>query len=522
MDVIENTGGRMTNTSASGGGAPTSGGALDPRLPVLVGVGQCQRRPSTDATAQPSPAQMMVDAVRLAADDSGAGDRLLKAADSVRVVDLMSWQYPDPAALVAEAIGASPRERVKTSVGGNTPQMLVNDAAGMIQRGELDVVVITGAEAMYTRMKARKGGGLAKWETQPDGAEPTRRMGVDKPGTNELEMARGLMMPIQLYPIFECAIRAAKGEGVDEHTMRIAELWSRFSEVGARNPNAWSPTALSAEEIATPGPDNRMVGFPYTKWLNSNMQVDQAAALILCSVEAARTAGVPEDRWVFVHSGADATDHWFVSERHDLHSSPAIRACGEASLRLAGIGIDDVAHLDVYSCFTSAVQVGCDALGVDAWDPSRVPTVTGGLVFAGGPGNNYVTHSIATMGDVLRADPGSYGVVTANGWYLTKHAIGVYSTRPPADRFRWESAQPAVDASPRREWVEHEGPVTIEAYTVMHERDGSRLVGLVAALLGDGRRTWANTDDADLMAAMECEELVGRTASIDAHGHLHV
>lgn len=489
--------------------------ALDPRTPVLVGLGQVQRKPDAgaDLDALGTPVDMMVDALRAAGDDSGAGSRLLERADSIRVIDLLCRRYADPAAALATALGASPRERVKTEVGGNSPQMVVNDASLMVQRGELDVVLIAGAEAMYTRNLARRAGERIEW---PDAGEaPTRRLGDPRPGSHDAELARGVMMPIQVYPIFECALRAGAGLTHDAHRTRIAELWSRFSQVAATNPSAWSQQAYSNGEVRDVRPDNRMVGFPYTKLMNANMTVDQAAALILCSVEAARAAGVPEDRWVFPWSGSDAADHWFVSERADLASSPAMAAIGRAAFELAGVGIDDIGHLDLYSCFPSAVQFAADAFGCDAWDRTRVPTVTGGLTYAGGPGNNYVTHSIAAMGQRLRENPGDLGLVNANGWYATKHSVGIYSSAPPSGGFRWVSAQAEVDASPATEVVaDHDGEVTIEAYTVMHDRSSAPEVALVACRTPTGARTWGTTNDADQMKVLVTDEGVGRPATL--------
>jgi acetyl-CoA C-acetyltransferase len=248
--------------------------------------------------------------------------------------------------------------------------------------------------------------------------------------------------------------------------------------------------------------------------MNSNNDVDQSAALVLCSVEAARRLGVPEDRWVFPLAGTDAHDTPFVSNRENLHSSPAIRVAGRRVLELAGLGLDDVRHVDLYSCFPSAVQIGATELGLSH---DRQLTVTGGLTFAGGPWNDYVTHSIATMAGVVRADPGSIGLCSANGGYTTKHAIGLYSTTPPSDGFRWEDVQDEVDAitTPRDFAEEHEGPVTIESYTVMHERDGSMQQAIVPCLTDDGRRTWAISTDADLMKAMTTDDLVGVAGSIE-------
>lgn len=498
---------------------------LDPRLPVIVGVGQLVRRPEPDDVSTLSePVDMMADVLRLAASDSGAGDALLERADSVRTVELLSWRYPNPALLLAERLGASPRQTMRSTTGGNTPQALLNNAAAAIQRGDMDVVLIAGAEAVYTRLLARKANAWLAWTQQPEDVPAPELFGDDRPGTNDLEMARSIVLPTQVYPMFENALRAAADESIDEHQRKVSELWSGFSAVAARNPYAWSPEYKTPEEIRTSTPDNRMIGFPYPKYMNSNIQTDQAAGFILCSVQAARDAGVPEDRWVFVHSGADAYDHYWISERDNFTTSPAIRTCGREALGLAGKGIDDIAHLDIYSCFPSAVQIGARELGIDPFAPGRPLTVTGGLCFAGGPGNNYVTHSIAAMADAVRAEPGSFGLCTALGWYVTKHSIGVYSTTPPASgQYRGAHPQAEVDAMPRREAVaSHEGDVTIETYTVMHERDGSPMLGIVSCLLPDGRRAWANSNETGLLKAMCEEEFCGRPARLRDDGTLDV
>jgi acetyl-CoA C-acetyltransferase len=491
---------------------------LDPRLPVIVGVGQSLRKPEpADIPTVAEPVDMMVDVLRQAGADSGTGDALLRRADSVRTVDIISWRYVNAAVLVAERLGASPRQTTSTTIGGNSPQALVNDSAAAIQRGELDVALIAGAEAVYTRLVARKANAFLQWTQQvDDDAPPPEVFGDARPGTNDVEMARSLVIPTQVYPLFENALRAAAGRSVDEHQRVVSELWARFSEVASKNPYAWSPEARTAEEIRTTTPDNRMIGFPYPKYMNANIQTDQAAALILCSVEAARAAGVPEDRWVFVHRGADACDHWWVSERDSMTESPGIRVCGQA----LG-GVDQVDHVDLYSCFPSAVQVAAAELGFDL---DRQLTVTGGLCFAGGPGNNYVTHSIAAMCEVLRGDPGTTGLVTALGWYLTKHSLGLYSTSPPAaSAYSQAHPQAEIDRLPRRQYVgEHDGPVTVETYTVMHERDGTPVLGIVACLLPDGRRAWGNVNETGLLKAMAQEEFCGRPARLHPGGALTI
>jgi acetyl-CoA C-acetyltransferase len=401
-------------------------------------------------------------------------------------------------------------------MGGNSPQSLVNLAALAILAGESDLVLLGGAEAWRTRMGARAAGVELDWTVQgedvPEAARSIGEVPMSAPG----EQARGVVMPVQVYPLFEQAYRIRLGRDLDDHLVRASELWARFSEVAATNPHAWIQEAYTPEEIRTPSAENRMIGFPYTKRMNSNNAVEQGAALILCSAARAEALGVPRDRWVFPHSGTDAHDHYHVTERDDLGASPAMRLAGRGALALAGIGVDDLAHVDLYSCFPSAVQIAATELGMGT---DRPLTVTGGLSFAGGPWNNYVTHSIATMANRLREEPGTLGLVTANGGYITKHAFGVYSTEPPARAFRHATPQAEVDALPRR--VLDEAPdaeVAIETWTAMHDRDGNPETGIVVGLLDDGRRALGTTTDADALKALVTEDLAGRRARVRPDG----
>jgi acetyl-CoA C-acetyltransferase len=442
---------------------------------------------------------------------------VLGGADTVGVVNVLSWRYRDPAGLVAARLGATPRRTLHTVAGGNYPQALLNRAALDIAAGQADLVLLCGAEAWRTRMELRAKGQRPDWTVQPDDLAPTVTLGDDTPMFHPAEMARGLMMPVQQYPIFESALRAASGRSPSEHLVHLSELWAGFSAVAATNPHAWIQRRYTAEELRTVGPDNRMIGYPYPKLMNSNNNVEQGAGVIVCSVARARELGVPSDRWVFPWAGTDARDTPFVSNRPSLCASPAIAVAGSAALALAGVGVDDIAHVDLYSCFPSAVQVAAADLGLGL---DRPLTVTGGLSFAGGPWNDYVMHAIATMVEVLRADAGAVGLCTANGGFLTKHAFGVYSTSPPpSGAFRHAAPQAEVDAAG---WVElceeWDGPATVEGATVMHDRDGAAEGGFYAVRLADGRRAWGTSVDPDLLAATERTEVVSRPGRLRPDG----
>lgn len=488
---------------------------VDPRTPVLIGGGQLSHR--VDRGAEPlEPVDLIAEALRRAADDTGVGEAALRGADTVHIVGLLSWRYRDPGRLVARRVGADPRHSTVSGMGGNSPQTLVNISARAIQAGEADLVLLGGAEAWRTRMAARSAGVELDWTTQGDDVPEAPRSIPEVPMSAPGEQARGVMMPVQVYPLFEQAHRIALGRDLDEHLVAVSELWSRFSQVAATNPHAWIQEAYTAEEIRTASPTNRMIGFPYTKRMNSNNAVEQGAAVILCSAERAEALGVPRDRWVFPHSGTDAHDHYFVTEREHLAASPAIRLAGRAALDLAGVGVDDLGPVDVYSCFPSAVQVAAHEIGLDA---ERPLTITGGLSFAGGPWNNYVMHSIATMSSVLREQAGQRGLVTANGGYLTKHAFGVYSTEPPTDGFRHAEPQAEVDALPRRHLCEApDGEATVETWTVMHDRDGAPETGIVVGLLSDGQRALGTTTDADTVKRLVSDDVGGGRARFRPDG----
>ena len=482
------------------------------QTPVLVGVAQVEQR-INDLSEAREPIELMIDAIKLAAEDGGSSELL--RADSVRVIRGM-WPYENPAQAVAEAIGCSGAQTAGTPYGGNYVQTTLNKSALDIQAGKHDVIILTGAECGNTQAKAARAKQDLDWQALP--GTPDIMMGPEMNALHPAEKAVRLGRPIHVYPIFEIALRHHLGLGVQEHLQQVSELWARFSSVAAENPHAWIRDAKTAEEIRAPSAVNRQVSFPYPKFMNSNNNVDQGAALILCSEEKAAALGIPREKWVYPWAGTDAHDHENFSERDTLCSSPAIRLAGNRCLELAGLETADLQHIDVYSCFPSAVQVAARELNLDI---NRPLTVTGGLTWAGGPLNNYVMHSIARMVELLREAPGEKGMITANGGHLTKHAFGVYSTEPPATPFQHDDLQPQVDALRKREVaMDFQGAAVIEAYSVAYGAEGPEKA-FIACRTADDKRTWAVNTDADVLQAMTEEEFCGRSIQLaDAIGTL--
>ncbi len=500
---------------------------LDPRTPILVGGGQfTQRTARAGRVAESlSPIGMLETAARAAFTDCCAGDALVRAIDTIAVVRFASDTpdprraghrfYRNPPASLAKAIGAKPRRQFYTMVGGNTPQWLVNRTAEEIARGECDVALLAGQEDLATLRKAMTLGHPLDWNDDP-GSDP-EEIGDPRFGVTDHEWKHGITQPTNIYPLFENALRGQAGRTPSDHLKWMGEFFSPFTKVAAENPNAWFPTYRTPEEISTPTEKNRFVGYPYTKFLNAVIEVDMAAAVVMTSVGKARELGIPQSKWVFLHGCADANDHWWVSQRVNYHSSPAIRMIGKEAFAMAGKSVAEMDFIDLYSCFPSAVEIGCQELGIATNDP-RGLTITGGLPYFGGAGNNYVMHSIVTMMEKLRAAPGTFGLCTGNGWYVTKHSAGIYSTVPTSGSWRREdpkSYQKDIDAEPHPALIERpDGRGTVETYTVVTGRDGKR-IGIIVGRDAQGRRFLANTldDDATLDWMMR-EDMLGRAGTV--------
>jgi acetyl-CoA C-acetyltransferase len=493
---------------------------VDSSTPVLVGCGEVTDL-ATPVEAARSPFDLMAEAGRLALADAG-GSKLVESIDTVAMVRLFSdsshrfatrlGSSTNPPKSVAQRLGINAGRHIYAWSGGNMPQYLINLFAESIALGEMRAALIVGGEALRTQNALERAGAAGLWNEDPGGQ--AELVGDPRRGWSDVEDRHKMRAAITAYPLFENAIRGARHRSVEDHLLAMGQLLARFSAVAADNPRATRRQRYAAERLAKVDEENRWIGFPYPRLMNSNAFIDQAAALVITSVGKARRLGIPPDNWVYLHGCADGNDHWYISERNNLHSSPAIRWGAGKALAMAGKTLADIEFFDLYSCFPSAVEIGCQEIGLAEDDP-RGLTVTGGLPFFGGPGNNYVTHSIAEMMRRLRARPGSFGLVTANGNYVTKHSFGVYSTTSVEGTWRRESPsvlQRELDALPKAPFAEHAaGAATIETYTVMHDKAGPAYSVLFGRLRETGERFIANTtSEAHVLNDLEQRDSLGR------------
>ena len=506
---------------------------VNDNTPVLVGCAQHLDKNGVDGL---NFLEILEIAGKKAIADCEAKKPLNEELDNVTVIRFVAdtpnrdsattsmWGYPNMPKSLANSLGSKASSLMYTTTGGNSPQLALNEVAKRIQSGDIDCSLIAGGEALDTFVKRIKLGIDTDWSDNP-GGEP-EIIGSAKDGANNHEKLHGLFDPSSVYPLFANALRAKDGTSPAKHMHEVGELFSQFSRVASENEHAWFPIHRTAEEISEVKPENRIIGFPYTKYMNSIMRVNQSSALVVVSAKKAREMEIPESKWVFMHAGACLNEIFHLSDRVDYNSSPAIKSCTDAIFNLSGTAQEEMDFLDIYSCFPSAVQIAINELGIQADDP-RDLTLTGGLPYFGGPGNAYVLNSMASMVKKLRENPGKFGLVTANGWYLTKHGAGIFSTKP----FEGEWDQ-VVDTSKMQEEINNmdrpaftetpEGEAVVETYTVVHSREGPSKA-IVIGRLDDGTRFISNTEKDEItLNKMMQEEMLGAKGSVSFNGKKNI
>jgi acetyl-CoA C-acetyltransferase len=487
------------------------------RTPVIVGVGQSAERIDQPGYRGMSSVELAAAATGAALQDCGGHvGAVARSVDTVAGVRQFEISGPVPAPLgkstnyprsVARRVGAEPARAILEVVGGQGPQHLITELAGDIAAGRSDVALVFGSDAVSTQRHYAAAADKPDFSETVDGQLEDRGFGYD--GIfSKYTISHGLVgAPVQ-YGLLENARRAAVGLSPREYRQRMGELFAPFTKVAAKNRFAASPVERTVSELTTVTDGNRMICDPYPRLLVARDQVNQGAAALLMSVEAARRLGVPSEKWVYLRGHADMVEQPLL-ERVVLGSGPASVMAVREALAVAGIGVDDVATFDLYSCFPIPVFNICDGLGLATDDP-RGLTLTGGLPFFGGPGNNYSMHGIAETVVHLRDRPGAFGLVGANGGIMSKYSVGVYSTEPAdwaCDRSL--SLQDEVARLPKAPvTVAADGSASIETYSVRY--DWPVLTGVIVGRLGsDNSRFLTTSEDSDLVGLLTSGEPLG-------------
>lgn len=491
------------------------------RIPVIIGVGQLNDRPESPELGLDPPG-LMAAALRLA--EADAGGNLLADLDSLAIVDQISFRHlGNLCDRVAGAIGANPAVNYQSEAPhGDTPIRLLNEAANRIGAGEVKLAAVVGAEALRTAA------GLAKLAAKGEDKSYNAVRNVSTRRDPTYAQAHGLTAPVDVYPIYENAGRAAYGQTLAEAQAESGAIWAGMSRVAAANEGAWIRKAVSAEDILTPGPDNRPLAFPYTKLTVANSSVNQGAGFLVASLAEARRRGIPEERLIYVGMGAAAKEDPSILRRDRYDRSSSMDTAIRRTLELNRMTGTDFDHVELYSCFPCVPKMARRVLD---WPLDKPATVFGGLTFGGGPIANYMSHAVVSMVERLRGGDGQTGFLFANGGYATDNHCIVVSREPvaaaqfPQDFDYQAEADAARGPIPELD-KDYVGPAKVESYTVFHGRDGAPSAGVVIARTPEDKRSLCHINVAD---AATCAffmdgaiEPVGTAGAIAADGERRV
>ncbi len=104
-----------------------------------------------------------------------------------------------------------------------------------------------------------------------DAPAPVRGASFQHPMSVALEVAR----PMTAYPFYDAATATHWGQTPRQALQESGDLWARYAATAARNPNAWIKRPITAQDIITATPDNRLIAWPYTKLMVANPTVSR-------------------------------------------------------------------------------------------------------------------------------------------------------------------------------------------------------------------------------------------------------
>ncbi|MFK7732698.1 MAG: hypothetical protein AB8B48_13855 [Pseudomonadales bacterium] len=478
-----------------------------PNTPVLVGIGTAMQK-QDDPSRCLEASKLMALAAQRAGEDCGQAE-VLKQCESI-LVPKGTWTYSDPARLIAKQINATKAKTILANI-GVLQQTIITRACETILSGEQKIALVCGGEAKYRAMRASRLG-IDGIDIEQSDIEPDEFLTINDDIISPIEMERGMAMPVTPYAMMESAMRYANGESIEQNRRELGELYARFSKIAADNPDAWIRDGFSADEISVESERNRMLAFPYTKRMNTQWNVDQSSALLFCSLSKAQELGLDPAKFVFPLAATESDHMTLVSERAELNRCYGAGIAGRRVAELAGVALENIDLLDLYSCFPAAVKAYAHELGIK---DTRSLVIGGSMAFAGGPLNNFVLQSTATMAKLLRKEPKKTGLVSAVSGMLTKQGFCMWSATPNEEGFQCDDVS---DATARAVLIkplnaEFRGQARVAGYTV------NSIPGFPDSLIAvcdtvSGERAIATSDDAGLINKACSEELCGRDVSI--------
>ncbi len=356
---------------------------------VVIGVSAIQQKGDFENLDE---ALLIMDqAVKEALSDSG-NKSIKDHIDEIRIPKGF-WRYRDPGKWIAKNNDFKNIPTTYVTKIGVLQQNLINEACQKIENGEINASIILGGEARYKQLRSvieKKEYFETKLDENPDFYIKAKE---DLYGDEELQELGA--MAVGYYAAIETAIRKNDDENIEEHQNNIASMYEEFSKVASNNEDAWLDHPYSKKEILETSKKNKMLAYPYNKLHCTSWNVNQSAALVICSEELADKLEIDNKKRVYPISSSENNHMIAIQQRPKLYESLGmIYAAKSINGMMEQLDIRLDAY-DLYSCFPAAVKMFSKSLELGSEIPK---TITGSMPYAGGPLNSFVIHSTVKTG----------------------------------------------------------------------------------------------------------------------------
>ena len=468
---------------------------------VVIGISAIQQKGNFENLDEAL--HLMDKAVKEALSDSG--NELVKDyIDEIRIPKGF-WRYRDPGKWIARNNNFKNIPTTYVTKIGVLQQNLINEACQKIETGEINASIILGGEARFKQLRAvieKKEYFETKLDENPDFYIKAKE---DLYGDEEL--AELGAMAVGYYATMETAIRKNDGEGIEEHQNNIALMYEEFSKIASENKDGWLNHPYAKEDILETSKKNKMLAYPYNKLHCTSWNVNQSAAIIICSEELANELEIDNKKRVYPISSSENNHMIAIQQRPKLYESLGMTyAANSINKMIERLDIKLDAY-DLYSCFPAAIKMFTKSLELDSEIPK---TVTGSMPYAGGPLNSFVIHSTVKMIQKIRSLEVEYGLITGVSGMMTKQSFCVWG-KEYREHFIFDDVteRAKLNESPIRLSNISEGKGEIIGYTII---EGNENAAKAVLYLDDEKkhRKVVSSMDKNFINLLTEEEWVGK------------
>ena len=433
--------------------------------PVVVGVAAIQQKGNFEELDE---ALILMDKAAKSAIKDAGNESIKNYIDEIRIPKGF-WKYRDPGKWIAKNNNFKENPTTYVTKIGVLQQNLINEACLRIERGDIRASIILGGEARYKRLRSKIEKKNFQEKILDENPDFYIKAKENLYGDEELKALGS--MAVGYYAVIETALRRANDESLQEHQEKIGKMYQNFSEQALKNKNSWADRCFSAEDIISVSEKNKMMAYPYNKYHCTSWNVNQSAALIICSEEIADELEIDFSNRVYPVASTENNHMIAVQQRPKLYESIGMDYAANKILEFVNKLNITIDKYDLYSCFPAAVKMFQNSLKIE--DGKQI-SITGSMPFAGGPLNSYVLHSSVQMIKEIRAGKTNYGLVTGVSGMMTKQSFCIWGIEFKEKFLFFDVSKKArADELPLKLLTKSHGSAKVVGYTFYRDTDMS-------------------------------------------------